>query len=71
MPAFGLAWDHGKRRVLMALVALVAVLAVAVSSLGGIATVDAARGVSRTTSDTTPVVRVDPGGARTLAVTWG
>lgn len=70
MPAFGLAWDHGKRRVLFALVALVAVLAVAASSLGGIATVDAARGETRSTVRT-PIERVDPGGVQTLAVTWG
>lgn len=70
MPAFGLAWDHGKRRVLMAFVALIAVLAVAASSLGGFAAVEAARGVSRTTVDA-PIERVDPGGVQRLAVTWG
>ncbi len=70
MPAFGLAWDHGKRRVLIALVALVAVLAIAASSLGGFASVEAARGTSRTVDDT-PIERVAPGGVQRLAVTWG
>lgn len=70
MPAFGLAWDHGKRRVLMALVALVAVLAVAASSLGGIAAIEAARGSSRATVSVT-VDSGDPVPAVRAAVTWG
>ncbi len=70
MAAFGLAWDHGKRRVLLALVALIAVVAVAVASVGGApASIEAGRENGKN------AVVVDGDGSGPIStlrlVTWG